>query len=222
MKDKTKLLHERALITCVIMLFLCIILKLFGISWFDLDTYMPILQEIDAVIMNNYWLCTIYSYVLLSINLFFIISITLKLEVKDGIKYTIYFSSSTVFLIVCKMEGWIGDIAAIVDILYLIAVCKMISKHAKMKRILCVIALNIVYQSISLFIRDIGNIYVTDVLRTLLLSLDYYILLLITYMFVMKGSDTNWFSRVSFSSLPSRLWRRHSTVSERFSKSKER
>ena len=38
MRDKTKLLHERALLTCIIMLFLCIILKLFGIPWFDILT----------------------------------------------------------------------------------------------------------------------------------------------------------------------------------------
>lgn len=220
MKDKTKLLHERALITCVIMLFLCIILKLFGVSWFDLDTDIPILQEIDAVIMNNYWLCTIYSYVLLSINLFFIISITLKLEVKDGIKYTIYFSSLTVLLIVSKTEGWIPA-NVITDSIYLIAICKMIDKNVKVTRIIKVILLNIIYQAISCFTRDVGfsNGHY-GFISSVILMFDYYIMLSITYL--LKGEKLCQIFHVSFSSLPSRLWRRHSTVSERFSKSKER
>lgn len=54
MRDKTKLLHERALLTCIIMLFLCIILKLFGIPWFDLNTDSSIERNIDAVRAENF------------------------------------------------------------------------------------------------------------------------------------------------------------------------
>lgn len=33
--DKREKLYERALATCVVMLIACIILKLFGVQWFD-------------------------------------------------------------------------------------------------------------------------------------------------------------------------------------------
>src|SRR5690625_2719421 len=103
MKDKTKLLHERALITCVIMLFLCIILKLFGFQWFDLDTDIPILNEIDKIVMSNYWLCLLYSSILLSINTYFIVLITLNISLKEHLKIYLYIFVISLFYVSIKV-----------------------------------------------------------------------------------------------------------------------
>jgi hypothetical protein len=43
---KNKILYERSLRTCIIMLVVCIVFKLFGAEWFDLNTSIPILQKI--------------------------------------------------------------------------------------------------------------------------------------------------------------------------------
>jgi hypothetical protein len=42
---KNKILYERSLRTCIIMLAVCIVFKLFGVKWFDLNTSIPILQN---------------------------------------------------------------------------------------------------------------------------------------------------------------------------------
>lgn len=44
---KNKILYERSLRTCIIMLVVCIVFKLFGAEWFDLNTSIPILQGLN-------------------------------------------------------------------------------------------------------------------------------------------------------------------------------
>ncbi len=78
MKDKSKILYERALVTCIIMLFVCIILKLFGVQWFDLNTDIPILHEIDNVVMNSVPLSFLYSFILTMINGYLICCVSNK------------------------------------------------------------------------------------------------------------------------------------------------
>lgn len=58
---KNKILYKRSLRTCIIMLVACIVFKLFGVKWFDLNTSIPILQKLDKIIMNNYIYCLLYS-----------------------------------------------------------------------------------------------------------------------------------------------------------------
>lgn len=224
MKDKTKLLHERALITCVIMLFLCIILKLFGFQWFNLDTDIPILKEIDKIVMSNYWLCLLYSSVLLSINLFFIISITLKLDIKRGIKYTIKLLPFTIFIILLKTEVMlVSNSSFMLDIAYLLFSCKLIDPKVKIKRIVAVIFLNILYQWVSLFIKSLNTqIGQYGYLTSVLFMIDYYIMLLITYLYIMRGGKICQIFQVSFSFLANRLWRRRTTNSKQSLQNKER
>lgn len=49
---KNKILYERSLRTCIIMLVVCIVFKLFGAEWFDLNTSIPILQKLDKIIID--------------------------------------------------------------------------------------------------------------------------------------------------------------------------
>lgn len=49
---KNKILYKRSLRTCIIMLVICIVFKLFGVEWFDLNTSIPILQKLDKIIID--------------------------------------------------------------------------------------------------------------------------------------------------------------------------
>lgn len=218
MKDKTKLLHERALITCVIMLFLCIILKLFGFQWFNLDTDIPILKEIDKFITSNYYLLLIYSVIFTSINNFLILGCSTKQEMKQMIKWSIKFIPLNIILIV--MKDYCSDsIKLFLDIFFLLLM-NFIMK-GKIKRIIFFMFVNILYQLISLFIRSlVPQCGYYSIIYSLLLNIDYYIMFLITYIVVLKGGISCF--RVTFSSLANQLWKRHTEDSQQSSESKER
>lgn len=130
---KNKILYKRSLRTCIIMLVVCIVFKLFGVKWFDLNTSIPILQKLDKIIMNNYIYCLLYSSILLSVNLFFIISITLNLELKESFKYTSFTFPFTIIFIILKTKIHYNLFLTLSDFIYIISVCKIIN-HKVMKK----------------------------------------------------------------------------------------
>lgn len=209
---KSKLLYERALITCVLMLIVSIILKLFGVPWFNLDTSIPILNQIDEVVMNNYVLCMIYSSFLLTINIYMIVIITLNVGIKDSWKIVKYIFIFNMFY-VCVKVYIPENIRILVDILYPIIYVIILNRGMTVrcfKRYITVLVLNLLYQYVSIFIRDIsvhqGNY---GFITSLLLMLDYYIMLVITYIYQMKGGlETCQTFRAYFSSLVTKLWRK--------------
>lgn len=202
---KEKLLHERALVTCIAMLFICIILKLFGVQWFDLNTNIPILQEIDKVVMNSVPLSFLYSFVLLFINGYLICSISNK-----TLNNNLYLLS-LVCIISILLSNYLGNniLVLLFDIFGLYIVCY---KKSNIKEYLITILLNIIYQTLSLFIRDLGyQIANYDVISSILFNLDYYILLVLTYLYLKKGDVTLCsISRRSFSYLAAKLWKKRS------------
>ena len=217
MKDKTKLLHERALITCVIMLFLCIILKLFGFQWFDLDTSIPILNKIDDVVMNSEMFSFIYSFIFKFINGYLICCICLKKTkfnmmllgpIRIGSMVLSRFSDNNLITMLYDMFS-----------LYLLCFCE-----SNFKDYMLSIILNIIYQFVSLFIRDLGvhqSYYGLTI--SIILMVDYYIMLIITYLYLKKGDKTLCgIVHVSFSSLANRLWRKRTTNSKQSLQNKER
>lgn len=131
---KNKILYERSLRTCIIMLVVCIVFKLFGVEWFDLNTSIPILQKLDKIIMNNYIYCLLYSSILLSVNLFFIISITLNLELKESFKYTSFTFPFTIIVIILKTKIHYNLFLTLSDFIYIISVCKIINHQVKIKK----------------------------------------------------------------------------------------
>lgn len=191
MKDKSKILYERALITCIIMLFICIIFKLFGFSYFNLNTDIPILKEIDNVVMNSISLSFLYSWIFMFLN-FYLVTII----------YTKKHSGSTLFIstlicsLICLIAKYImidtnSYILFIIDISCLFDNCYIntdeLSKD-NIKEFLLIILLNFVYQCISLSIKNVNfNVLYKGLIVSVLLNLDYYIMLIITYLYLKKG-----------------------------------
>lgn len=191
MKDKSKILYERALITCLIMLFICIAFKLFGFNYFNLNTDIPILKEIDKVVMNSVPLSFLYSWIFMFLN-FYLVTII----------YTKKHSGSTLFIstlicsLICLIAKYImidtnSYILFIIDIFCLFDNCYIntdeLSKD-NIKEFLLIILLNFVYQYISLFVKEIGNnTGYYDLITGVLFNIDYYILLMLTYFYLKKG-----------------------------------
>lgn len=198
---KNKILYERSLRTCIIMLIVCIVFKLFGVKWFDLNTSIPILQKLDNLISNNFILSFVFTLIIKNINgilIFSIISKNMKFTLKH-LKLIIL--SNILNICVCYFMG--ECISFIIDIIFVLIIgCKVLNINFK-ETLLC-IPLNIIYQMISLFIRNISlGFRYYGFIENQLLCLDYYILLLITYLFLNKGGVYTMWENPSYFFFPS-------------------
>lgn len=204
---KEKLLHERALVTCIIMLFVCIILKLFGVQWFDLNTDIPILQEIDKVVMNSIPLSFLYSLIFMTINGYLICIIVLK-DYKINILWFIINGAISILISVSDFNF----ISPYYDTLSLCIICLILSKKISIVYSYAgVCLLNIFYQCASIFIRNLSiDSNFIPLLVGVLMNLDYYIMLVITYLYVKKGDNTCLVNRHIGFSLANQLWKKHS------------
>lgn len=205
MKDKSKILYERALITCLIMLFICIIFKLFGFNYFNLNTDIPILKEIDSVVMNSVSLSFLYSFTFKFINGYLVCCIVRK-EARFNMVLLGPICAISVLLAAYANND---TVVMIYDTLSLYLMC---CNKSKISEYLMVVILNIVYQMISLFIRSLGiQLSYYGLINSVLLNLDYYIMLMITYLYLKRGDKTLCLIVHHFgSSLANLLWKKRS------------
>lgn len=202
---KSNKLYERALITCAIMLFICILFKLFGFNYFNLNTDIPILKEIDNVVMNSVPLSFLYSFIFKFINGYLVCCIVRK-ETKLNMMLL-----GLICVLSVLMAKYINNsvFIGVYDSLSLYLLCY--TKHKPWEYLL-VVELNIAYQIISLFIRSLGiQLSYHGLINSILLNLDYYIMLVITYLYLKRGDKTLCsIVRHSGSSLANLLWKKRS------------
>ena len=218
MRDKTKLLHERALLTCIIMLFLCIILKLFGIPWFDMETDIPMLQKMNELAANDIVISFIVTLFFKVINGALICSLVVRdmKKIVDHLYLVIFVS------VISMVFGFFGINSFIFDTLGLYFVCFILG-YKSVKEYIVVLIFNIIYQCISLYIKDLGvGFRYYGFIENKLLSIDYYIMLITTYLYLKKGDSTLCGEMIRFgSSLANQLWRKPLRASRKCSECKE-
>lgn len=188
--NKKELLYKRALITCVVMLFVSIVLKLFGSTLFNLDTDIPILQDIDKVIMSSVPLSFIYSMLLFSINIILVCMIVTKCEMSKIFRKLPMIIILVIISMYIKRYSNNSLLSFITDgfSIYLISV---LLGNANLKECLIALLLNLLYQIISLFIRNLGfQLAYYGLIISMLFLIDYYIMLIITYLYLKKGETS--------------------------------
>lgn len=206
---KSKLLYERALITCVLMLVICIILKLFGIPWFDSDTSISILNKIDTIVMNSYWLSLLYSSLFTTLNIFLItgmINEENKTTIPKYLFVSFFLITISIFIKACTYNSIVRILIDCITIY----VC-FIVRYRKVtigQLVFCYVT-NMLYQILSLFIRNISvSTGQYGLVSSVLLNIDYYMLLVIHNLYVRKGGSLCSIFHVYFSSLAKKLWKK--------------
>ena len=196
MKDKISILHERALITCVVMLFICIIFKLFGV----LDTNIPVLQEIDNIIMSSVPLSFLISLLLKSINIWLVCKIAC-LNKNINFYLLIILTSITIFI---RFLNYNQILSFVTEYVCFMILCFTNIKCFKRDTINLVLIslISLIYQLLSIFLRD-QSLIINTFLINLLMNVDYYIMLAITYLYLKKGEMDLCLMVQSFSS---QLW----------------
>lgn len=204
---KNKILYERSLRTCIIMLVVCIVFKLFGVEWFDLNTSIPTLQKLDKIISDNLILSFVFTLIFKVFNGVLIYSLMSK-DIKLVLHHIHWIIIATVVsMLLCYMgiDNLLFDVIA----LYTVGKTVLGTDDLEMG---AVILVDTVYQIISLFIRSlsIGFVYY-GFIENILLLLDYYILLIITYLYLCKGGYTLCGEIRRFCSfLATKLWKKRS------------
>lgn len=166
------------------MLFVCIVLKIFGVEWFNLDTSIPLLNKIDEIVMNSVPLSFLYSFIFRTINTYLIYALCSKSLKVNTVKLTSLVIASIFFHYYVHNE----ILCFLLDFNMTLVLCY---KQCSVKEYYSVMVLNLVYQYISLFIKNIGlHIMYYGLTTSVLFMIDYYIMLIITYLYLKKGDSS--------------------------------
>lgn len=208
-KDLDKLLSS-TLKTYFIILIGIFIVKLCGLDYFGLDTENEIIIVIDDFI-NNFHLETIWYGITLYIYTYIILSISCVDNSKKMKLFTLAIIPLCLGIQNIKTIINAPYIFAIMDILWLFMFVIVYTKCVKKEKIrnynisnyfiYCII--NMMFQLISIFIRNIEITNENSFINYFLLNLDYIILSIIAYKwFFLKGGQKLWVEVVgSFSHL---------------------
>lgn len=171
---------------------ICIfILKLSGLDYFGIDINSPIIVFTDNI-ANRLFLTDIYYMITLYFYTLFLTSITFERNDKRIKIITLVY---TFFGIILKyIEMLIANtlINCILDFIYLFIMFYITNKKEKKpnvsKRVIVLFCLNTFYQFITIIIRNINYVQDNSFTINLILSIDYLLMLIITYkLYFMKG-----------------------------------
>ena len=171
------------IITCWAVLVLCFIIKIFGGNWFELGAENIKFIQFCNFVDNNMWLKMLLSCILSCLSNYFIICIIINKK-KLKLIETIFFM---ILIIIRSILSWYYSIVAfILDIVILIGCTTFINK--KILRSLICFGIIILFQAISLVIRNIGfaNFNDNSFLIQVLLQIDYYIMIFLLYLYNIK------------------------------------
>lgn len=170
------------------------ILKIVGFNYFGFDVNNPTIIKISNFITNNH-LENIYYSITTYLYTYLLISLVTR---DNSTKLKIYSIFSTAILIAIKfLETKIGNTAIItlIDLVYFILECLIYVRFKNfktiMKNILKVFIVNIAFQVLSLYLRNINyyNVHLPFVIYSLL-DLDYIIMLFLYQNFLIsRGGD---------------------------------
>lgn len=172
MKDRYRVL----IISCWSLLGVCFLIKLLGGNWFELSTENTKLIQLCSWIDSN-----ISKYFIMGI--FYCVSMYLVyLSIcKKKIKDCLYIC--TIFALIFITKIFYPIVATVLEPMVLIVL--PLVKRVSWKRVLLGNVLMMVFQLVSLFIRNLGMYLPADTptLISLLLQIDYYIMLVLYYLY---------------------------------------
>lgn len=208
MKNLDKVL-SRTLFTYGFVLIFIFVLKLFGLNYFGLDTNNEVINKINDFILH--WkLENVWYTITLCTNTYIIFSITTN----DNSKTLKYFTLATMPLNMViqylKTTYGIPFMFVFTDLLYLLilSLCyiKFVSKSKIHKynigNYFVFTIITIIYQFLSLVTRNVEISNNNNFLIYLILNIDYFVLLVVTYkLYFMRGGISLWVEVLGSSSV---------------------
>ncbi len=185
-KDYDKYLST-SLKVYIFVLVLVFILKLVGMDYFGLDISNPTINNINNFCLK-YHLDYLWYFITLTIYAYVFVSICSNTRRKY--LYALLTSILAIILSLFKNQlPQIGTILGQVFIIYFVS--KVINKKVKLLKVIILTILNIIFQYISLIVRD-NSIVVesNNFVKGIIMNIDYIIMCLILYkVYFMEGED---------------------------------
>lgn len=172
---------KRMILVCWLLLIICFIIKIFGGNFFE---FIGESKVIDYIVNNKWLLCIIQSIIYISTTF-----ITLLIILENKHK-----KLSLILSIIMNIGKQIIDldiifyyISFIVEFVSLIIIPIMLNRD-KILYVIFINALIILFQVISLFTKNIGLIsFPYEDIVGFVYMIDYYIMLTISLLYVIKG-----------------------------------
>ncbi len=182
MKDKYKTL----IISCWVVLLCCFVVKLLGGNFFEIvcnnENYIKLAKFLSKGV--PYWIVSILSYTL-STTIYFMTICKLK-------KPKLLFIISCLIFIILKLTFMkYGNYVMLIEILFSITIPLIYNKKLLVRSIVGVV-LNLGFQIISLLIKNVGiKLMYDDIFTNLIFSIDYYIMLILYWLYSIKEENEN-------------------------------
>lgn len=189
-REEHIILLQRLLIFCGFTLIGCIVFKLFGTEVFDLKVTNERLLFIDNFVSNHFIFRQIIKFISYSLNVLIISSLVTGSEIKTWFKS---FKPTWFVLLVGYLTRAVlpyNFILFLYDFLFILFINYTLSGDVFLKRSIKFNVLVIFYQASSMFLRSITFSFTdTGFAINCILMLDYYILLVSTYVYVILNKQ---------------------------------
>lgn len=174
------------IITCWAVLVLCLVIKLLGGNWFELATENTKFIQFCEFVDNTMWLKMTLACLIYVGSTYGLVCIILNKQYLN-VKETIIFIPLMIFKSI--IYWYFTTIGTIVDICILVVIPLILGKFKNWLRVLISFALINVFQIMSIVIRNIGfgNFNNNMFLFQTLIQVDYYIMIFISYLYVVKN-----------------------------------
>jgi len=204
-KDYDKYLST-SLKVYLFVLIIIFILKLIGLDYFGIDIDNPTIIRITNILNNNWVLRDVIYFIPLLFNQYVILSITCNDNSKKIFVYNIMLIPIFYFFEIYKLKLF-GEFSFFIEILYFYIVCLIYKRKIKLKKFIKIVLLILLFQLISIFTRYRYSIeYVTNIIASFILNLDYMIMLIIVYKLnFMKGEIKECYQDHQYSSLQKQI-----------------
>ena len=198
-KDMNKIL-SRTLFTYFSILFIVFALKMFGINYFGLNTDNKIINSINNFILN--WkLEQVWFNFTLFVNTYIVLAITCNDKSKKMVLFSLLTMPLNVGIRFLKQTYNLPFLFVFTDLLYLfiLSICYIkIVKRDKVHKENVInywmfMGINFVFQLISLITRDVTITTKNNFITYLILDVDLFALMFISYkLYFMKGGTNLW------------------------------
>lgn len=164
---------------CWVLLFVCVIIKLFGGNWFDFKTENSNFNKFCNYVDKTKWLKIVIGCIIYLISGYFVISVILNEKIK--LKHIAMFYP---LMITKAIISWYNnDISYILEMLIIVILPIILTRNWKRVLIFNVIILGL--QIITIFIRNMSvgfndnNTFIVQFFS----QIDYYIMLILIYLY---------------------------------------
>ena len=184
---------RRSLICSIIAILVCWFMKLVGFDLFQLDLNNKFFNDMDLFFSKYAILKNIYITILLNLQLYFMVRIVQKSNVKDTLLYLLMILPLTIGVRLLSLYVG-GALSSIIDIVFLIVVCAKF-KPSRLFISTGITILVMIYELISLSTRSLSiQAHSYGFVASQILSIDFYLLLYLSKEMEVNcmGNDGTW------------------------------